>query len=36
VAADAIARLVPGARRSFDGDVVAAVLALEVPGPASS
>lgn len=35
-AADAITRLVPGARRADDGDVVAAVLALEAPGPASS
>ena len=35
-AADAIARLVPEARRVDDGDVVAAVLALAAPGPASS
>jgi pimeloyl-ACP methyl ester carboxylesterase len=35
-AADAIARLVPGARRFDDGDVVAAVLALAAPGPAAS
>ena len=35
-AADAIFRLVPGARRADDGDVVAAVLALEPPGPAHS
>ena len=35
-AADAITRLVPGARRVDDGDVVAAVLALDAPGPASS
>jgi pimeloyl-ACP methyl ester carboxylesterase len=34
-AADAIARLVPDARRAGDGDVVAAVLAIEAPGPAS-
>ncbi len=34
-AADAIARLVPGALRLDDGDVVAAVLALEAPGPSS-
>jgi len=34
-AADAIARLVPGAVRVDDGDVVAAVRALEGPGPAS-
>jgi len=32
-AADAIERLVPGARRVDDGDVVGAVLALEAPGP---
>jgi pimeloyl-ACP methyl ester carboxylesterase len=34
-AADAMARLVPGARRADDGDVVAAVLALGAPGPAT-
>ena len=34
-AADAVAALVPGARRADDGDVVAAVLALDAPGPAS-